>query len=529
VLLAVDVAAGIAVALLVLAQATLLARVVARSFHGASLADVGPELAGLACLFLARGALAWAFEVAGRRGAVDVLSQLRAELVEARLRRRPQAADAPQSAEIAAVAVHGLEPLEAYFGRFLPQLVLAVVVPVAVVGWIVPIDPVSAVVMLLTLPLVPVFMVLIGRYTERRTRERARALTLLAARFLDIVRGLPTLRALNRSQAQAEALAEVGESYRVTTMRTLRVSFLSGAVLELAATLGIALVAVTVGVRLDEGRLGLQAGLTVLLLAPELYLPLRSLAAQYHASADGVAVAERLLDLVEDDRDSRVSGAARPPDGVAVLLDDVSFAYPGRGGLVLEEVSLEIHRGETLALVGPSGSGKSTLASLVLGLASPSQGTVRRSGGAVAWVPQRATIFRGTVADNVRLADPEADDERVRTAIRLAGAEEVVARLPEGLETVIGDGGRALSAGEARRVALARAFLRDAELVVLDEPTANLDRANADAIGGAIARLARERTVLLIAHRPELARLADRTVCLEQGRLQVRPEPVGAA
>jgi thiol reductant ABC exporter CydD subunit len=529
VLLAVDVAAGVAVAVLVLAQATVLARVIARSFHGASLADVSPALLGLACLFLARGALAWVFEVAGRRGAIGVLSQLRADLVESRLRRRPDATDAPQSAEIAAIAVHGLEPLEAYFGRFLPQLVLAVVVPVAVLVWVGTIDAVSAAVMLVTLPLVPVFMVLIGRYTERRTRARAQALTLLAARFLDVVRGLPTLRAFNRSRAQAGALVEAGESYRATTMGTLRVAFLSGAVLELAATLGIALVAVTVGVRLDDGRLGLQAGLTVLLLAPELYLPLRSLAAQYHASADGVAVAERLLDLVgeEGEGTSRRTGPA--PAGVSVRLEDVSFAYPGREGRVLDGVSMEIRRGETVALVGPSGSGKSTLAALVLGLASPSEGTVLRGEGALAWVPQRATIFRGTVAENVRLADPDADDSRVRSAIRLAGADEVVERLPAGLDTVIGDGGRALSAGEARRIALARAFLRDADLVVLDEPTANLDRANADVIAAAIGRLAEGRTVLLIAHRPELARRAGRIVRLVQGRLEPQPEPVSAA
>jgi thiol reductant ABC exporter CydD subunit len=511
------VAIGIATAGLVLAQATLLARVVAASFEGAALEDVSRDLVVLAFLFLARGVLAWGFEVAGRRGAISVLSQLRSELVEARLRRHPEPLDGAHSAEVATVAVQGLEPLEAYFGRFLPQAVLAVLVPVAVLAWIVPIDPTSAAVMLLTLPLVPVFMWLVGRYTAQRTRERAGALALLATHFLDVVRGLPTLRAFNRSHAQAASIEGMGERYRVATMKTLRVAFLSGAVLELAATLGVALVAVTIGVRLVDGGIGIEAALTVLVLAPELYLPLRSLGAQYHASADGVAVAERLLDLTEDD-DVRSRPVEPLTDGAVARLEGVSFAYPGRDGAVLEDVDLEIGPGETVALVGRSGEGKSTLAGLVLGLRPAATGRVLRAGRA-AWVPQRPTIFAGTVADNIRLADPAADEARVLDAAARAGAGDLVESLPEGLATVVGEGGRPLSAGERQRIALARAFLSDAPLVVLDEPTANLDPATAAGVGDAIDRLSDERAVLLIAHRPELAARADRIVRLEHGRL----------
>jgi len=378
-----------------------------------------------------------------------------------------------------------------------------------VLAWVVPVDFTSALVMLLTLPLVPVFMVLIGRHTERRTRARARALALLGTHFLDVVRGLPTLRAFNRGGAQVTSIAEASEQYRRTTMRTLRVAFLSGAVLELAATLGIALVAVTVGVRLVDGAIGLEAGLTVLLLAPELYLPLRMLGAQYHASADGLAVAGRLLELTDGPAvaDAREAPAA-PPDGAAVLLEDVSYAYPARAGAVLDGVDLELRPGETVALVGPSGSGKSTLASLVLGLAEPTTGRVRVNGQGVAWVPQRATLFTGTVADNIRLGDPAAGSERVTAAAQLADADAFIRSLPDGYETVVGDGGRTLSAGERQRIAVARAFLRDAPLVVLDEPTANLDPASAEAVADALDRLSDGRTVLLIAHRPELARRA---------------------
>ena len=532
VLLAADVAIGLATALLVLLQATLLARVVARSFEGASLDDVSTDLVLLAFVFAGRAVLAWGFEVAGRLAATGVLSQLRLELVERRLRHEPASLDGTQSGEVAAVAVQGVDALDAYFGRFIPQLVLAVAVPPAVIAWVVPIDLTSAALMLLTLPLVPVFMVLIGRYTERETHARWRALSLLSTHFLDVVRGLPTLRAFNRGHAQIAAIADTSEQYRRTTMRTLRVAFLSGAVLELAATLGIALVAVTVGVRLADGGIGLQAALTVLLLAPELYLPLRNLAAQYHASADGLAVAGRLLELTDGPRVADSGNRELPPTrGATIRLEGVSYAYPARDATVLAGVDLELRPGETVGLVGASGSGKSTIASLLLGLAEPTQGRVTVDGAeltsagqaawrrSVAWVPQRPTLFHGSVADNIRLGEPTADDASVVEAARLAGADEFVRALPAGYGTVVGDGGRPVSAGERQRIALARALLRDASLVVLDEPTANLDPESAAAVARAIEGLGDSRTVLVIAHRPELVASADRTVRLAEGKV----------
>jgi thiol reductant ABC exporter CydD subunit len=527
-MLAVDAALGVVAALLVLAQAVLLARVAARGFAGASLAEVLTPLVLLVAVAACRAVAAWGFEVAGRRAAASALSDLRLDLVETRLRDRPAALDGAESAEVATVAVGGVDALETTFARYLPQVVLATVVPIAVLALVAAIDLLSAGIMLLTLPLVPVFMWLIGRYTERRTRERWEALRRLSTHFLDVVRGLPTLRAFNRSEAQAEQIASVSDRYRRTTMGTLRVAFLSGAVLELAATLGIALVAVTVGVRLVEGGLGLEAGLTVLVLAPELYLPLRNLAAQYHASADGLAVAERLLDLAEEDVDERPAGSIVPPSprDVAVRFESVSFAYPGRPAPVLAGFDLELAPGETVALTGPSGAGKSTVAALLLLLAEPTAGRVAAGGvdladcdpaawrRQVAWVPQRPTLCRGTVAENIRFGNAGASDAAVREAAALAGADGFVLDLPEGYETLIGDGGRPLSAGQARRVALARAFLRDTSLVVLDEPTADLDPSSAAVVGEAVERLLAGRTVLLVTHRAELEARADRVVRL---------------
>jgi thiol reductant ABC exporter CydD subunit len=526
------VALGLAAGILVLAQAVLIAHVAARGFGGASLSAVEVPLVLLLAATAGRAAAAWGFEVAGRRAANGVLSTLRIELVERRLRERPAALDGVASAELATVAVAGVDALETTFARYLPQLVLAAVVPTLVLIFVAFVDPLSAGVMLLTLPLVPLFMWLVGRHTERRARERWQTLSLLARHFLDVVRGLPTLRAFGRSEHQAERIAAVTDDYRVATMGTLRVAFLSGAILELAATLGIALVAATVGVRLVDGGIGFEAALTVLVLAPELYLPLRNLAAQFHASADGLAVAERLLDLLDEPAEP-TAGSARPPSPrqVPVRLEGVSFAYPGRTGDVLRHVDLELTPGETVALVGPSGSGKSTVASLLLKFTVPTAGRLlageldltgcdpRAWRAQIAWVPQRPTLFRATVLNNIRLGEPGADHERVLAAATLAGAARFIADLPEGLDTIVGDGGRTLSTGERRRIALARAFLRDAPLVILDEPTADLDAASASVVGEAVERLRVGRTVLLIAHRPELVAHADRIVTVREGRV----------
>jgi ATP-binding cassette, subfamily C, bacterial CydD len=528
-----DAVLGVVAALLVLAQAVLLAEVVARSFDGASLHEVVRPLELLAAVVCARALAAWGFEVVGRRAAGRILSKLRLELVERRLREQPAALDGAESSELATIAVTGVDALEATFARYLPQVVLAVLVPLAVLALLASIDLTSAGIMLLTLPLVPVFMWLIGRYTEHRAAERWQALAVLAHHFADVVRGLPTLRAFNRAEAQAEQIEVVSDRYRVATLGTLRVAFLSGTVLELAATIGVALVAVTVGVRLVDGGIGFQAGLTVLVLAPELYLPIRNVAAQFHASADGAAVAGRLLDLGgATPRASVPRRAAAVPDlqTATIRLDRVTLRYPDRRQPALDELELELAAGETLGVVGPSGAGKSTIASLLLRLIEPTTGKLladevdvatcapERWRRQLAWLPQRPSLLRASVAENIRLADPAASGARIRAAAMLGGADTFIEALPEGYETLVGDGGRPLSAGQVRRLALARVFLRDAPLVILDEPTAHLDPESADRVAAAIDRYRGRRTLLVISHSAELVAHCDRVVRIESGR-----------
>jgi len=543
--LAIAAVLGAVSAALIVAQAALLALIVARAvMHDATLASLRAPLIALAAVLLVRAACDGAFELSGRLGAIRIMSELRARLIA-----RLLAGDAPRRAErrtgeLASVAVQGVDSLEAYFAGYLPQLVLASVVPLAVIGWVLTLDPVTAAILALTVPVLVLFMVLIGRGAQARAHGRWRALALLSAHFLDVVAGLATLRAYGREHAQERTLADVGERYRAETMATLRVAFLSALVLELCAMIGTALVAATIGVQLVQGALGLQAGLTVLLLAPELYGPLRQVGQQFHASADAGSASERIFAAL--DRPPEVARSVRPrratdPAREPIRLCGVSYRYPERERDALSEVELELEPGRINALVGPSGAGKSTLARLLLRLTDPHEGCITCGEadlrdidledwrGQIAWVPQTPTMFSGTVAENIALYEPGASRLQVQRAAAAAGAADFIRRLPHGLDTAIGEGARRLSAGQCQRVALARAFLADRPLLVLDEPTAYLDEAGVHAAARSLARLARGRTTLLIAHHPAIIRMAHRMHRLHDGRLLASPPPALAA
>ncbi len=533
--------AGGAGAALVVAQAVLLARVVDRVFlHGAGLAQVGATLVALAGVVVARGAVAGAFDAAGRLGALAVMSELRGRLAARLVESRPSGLPGERAGELATSAVQGVEALEAFFARYLPQVVLSVMVPVAVLAWVVPHDVAAGVILAVTVPLVIVFMVLVGLKARDDVHRRERTLALLGAHFVDVVRGLRTLRAFGRESAQEATLAAIGDRYRRETMGTLRVAFLSAFVLEALAMLGTALVAATVAIQLAGGHLTLAVGLAVLLLAPELYAPLRAMGQQHHASADGLAAAGRIFAVL--DAPSAVAAPVHPrvvPDPAAsrVVVDDVSFTHPGASAPTLDHVSLVLAPGELVAVVGPSGAGKSTLARLLLRLADPEAGTVSCGGvdlrdieadawrTQVAWAPQRGRLFRGTIGDNLRLGARDAPDAALWAALDGADAARFVRALPERLSTRVGDGGRALSAGQVQRLVVARALVRDAPLLLLDEPTASLDGITAARLADGVLAAGEGRTTLLITHDPALAARADRVVELRGGRLSPSAAP----
>ena len=532
------VALGAVGAGLVIAQAMLLAEVVVGAFqHRMAVSDLGTPLLLLTAVAVGRALVGWLTELAAHRASAAVKSELRGRLLERSAELGPDWLSGQRTGSLVALATRGVDALDDYFSRYLPQLGLAVVVPVAVLARIVTEDWVSAAIIVGTLPLIPVFMVLIGWATQSRMDRQWRLLSRLSGHFLDVVAGLPTLKVFGRAKAQAESIRRITGAYRQATMRTLRIAFISSFALELLATISVALVAVTIGMRLVHGEMDLYIGLVILILAPEAYLPLRQVGAQYHAAAEGLAAAEEIFEVLETP--VPVSGSEAVPED-ALSFEGVTVRYPGRSADAVSNVSFGVEPGETVALVGPSGAGKSTLLSVLLGFVRPAEGRVRAGDvdladadlqqwrSRIAWVPQRPHLYAGTIAENVRLARPGADDDSVRRALRDAGALEFVDALPEGVDTALGENGAGLSAGQRQRLALARAFLADRPVLLLDEPTAALDGATEAEVVAAVRRLAAGRTVLLVVHRPALLEVADRVVRLAENEISLA-SPVASA
>ncbi|MFJ4629511.1 thiol reductant ABC exporter subunit CydD [Streptomyces sp. NPDC088847] len=521
-------------AALVIAQAMLIAEVVVGAFqHRMSVGELGTPLLLLVAVAVGRALVSWLTELAAHRASAAVKSELRRRLLERSVELGPGWLSGQRTGSLVALATRGVDALDDYFSRYLPQLGLAIVVPVAVLARIVTEDWVSAAIIVGTLPLIPLFMVMIGWATQSRMDRQWQLLSRLSGHFLDVVAGLPTLKVFGRAKAQAESIRRITGEYRQATMRTLRIAFVSSFALELLATLSVALVAVTIGMRLVHGDMDLYIGLVVLVLAPEAYLPLRQVGAQYHAAAEGLAAAEEIFAVLETPVPSQ--GTADVPSD-ALAFDGVTVRYPGRSVDAVSDVSFTVDPGETVAVVGPSGSGKSTLLNALLGFVRPAEGRVRVGGAdltdvdleqwrsRIAWVPQRPQLYAGTIAENVRLARPDADDTAVRRALADAGALDFVDTLPEGIGSMLGEDGAGLSAGQRQRLALARAFLADRPVLLLDEPTAALDGATEAEVVEAVRRLAVGRTVLLVVHRPALLAVADRVVRVTEGTAAVRAE-----
>jgi thiol reductant ABC exporter CydD subunit len=519
-----SVAVASATAILVVVQAFCIGYVVPQVFlDGASFSDVSTVVWILAAVVVGRAALAMVGEVLSQRAATRTSAQLRAALLAHVVRLGPVWLSGERRGQIATLATRGVDSVEPYVAKYLPQLVIAVIVPITVGVAILTQDLLAAVIVALTAPLIPVFMILVGMYTQSATAKQWSTLGVLSGHFLDVVAGLPTLKAFGRERVQAARMAEIDARYRKATLGVLRVSFLSSLVLELLATLSVAVIAVAIGLRLVNGSLDLQTGLTVLILAPEVYLPIRMVGAQFHAAADGIDAAEQVFEVLAVEPASRGTRTDVPAGDVAV--DAVSVTYPNGDVVALAPVSLTAVRGRVTAVVGPSGVGKSTLLAVLQGFVAPSSGAVYVGDADLgeldpsAWRAQLAVVGQDpvllgpTVADDVRLRRPDATDDEVDAAMRVAGLDP--AALPSGITTRVGDLASDVSAGQRRRVALARVLLAPAPLVLLDEPTAGLDDdAEADVVA-AIRRLADAGSaVVVVAHRPSLVAGADEVVTL---------------
>lgn len=540
-----SVLAGLGIGLMLILQAHLLARIVDGTlWQQQTLAQHGPLLLILLAALLLRALLGVVKEWAGQQASIRVRRNLRGMLLQHLDRLGPAYTSDQRSGELSSILLEQVEALDGFFARYLPQMALAGMLPLVILAFIFPVNWAAGLIFLLTAPLVPVFMALVGSRAAEANRRNFAALSQLGSHFLDVVQGIVTLKLFDRSQAQAQVIEAGADEFRRRTMQVLRLAFLSSAVLEFFASVSIAVVAVYLGFsflgHLDFGYwdapVNLYQGLFILLLAPEFYLPLRELGTHYHARQEAVAAADKLRELLEAPPEALDQEGSGLDSGVhQISVESASLTYPGRSAPVFEDLNLNLERGRLVALIGPSGAGKSSLLQVLLGFRRLSRGQIRvnripleQIGNRawleqVAWVSQHTTLFPGTLRDNLLLANPAASDQALYQALEQANALEFVQRLPAGLDTTVGERGTGLSGGQIQRLALARAFLKDAPVLLLDEPTANLDRDSEQLVLESLQRLCEGRLVLMLTHRRASMLRADEIWRLEGGRLHPVP------
>ncbi len=531
--LALTVGLGWLAGILLVFQARYLSQLVNGVFlEGQSLDQVRWLFLFLLVLSLVRAGVSWSSTMSANRVAVRVKTDLRQRLTAHLLDLGPAYAHGERTGELTNTVVEGVEALDAYFSQYLPQLALAVLVPLTVLAFAFRLDPLSGLILLLTAPIIPIFMYLIASLADRLTRQQWTSLSRMSAHFLDMLQGLPTLKLLGRSREQIRTIAQISDQFGQTTLGVLKVAFLSALVMEMVATLSTAVVAVTIGLRLLNGRMGFEEAFFVLLLAPEFYLPLRQLGVRFHAGMSGVAAAQRIFEVLDEPTvKAEAVVKAEAAFDLNLSLNDIHYAYDDGQRPALNGLSFQITPGQKAALVGPSGAGKSTVAYLLLRFIEPDRGAITVDGvplqdlpapawrRQVAWVPQNLYLFHASVAENIRLARPEASLDEVIWAARQAHAHDFVQALPDGYDTLVGERGTRLSGGQAQRIALARAFLKDAPMLILDEATANLDPEHETMLQATLERLMQGRTVLILAHRMSTVYRADQILVMDGGRV----------
>ena len=534
---------GVASGILIVIQTAVLVGIVNGAiFEHRTFSELTPSVGILALLFIARAATLYASRRAGYATASRVKLQTRARIV-ARLRDLgPVALSREHGGELARTAMDGVEALEGYYARYLPQRAVASLLPLLILAAAFPLDWISGLIFTGTALFIPLLMILIGEEARLRNQEQWSQLSRMSSRFLDTLRGLGTLKMFGAARKEVEVIARLSEEHRSATMGVVRIAFVSSLMLELITTVSIALVAVTAGFRLLAGEMLFSHAYFILLIAPEFYLPLRTMGNHYHARMAAAAAAERIVELLESPAsDDRSIGATRSGQaeranvgsGIDVRFEKVNFRYDGASDAqrppAIAGLSFSVDAGEHVALFGTSGAGKSTILSLLLRFCTAASGTITTCGvnldsidpedwrALVSWMPQKPTLFYGSILENIRLGRPVATEAEVREAARSARADEFIRLLPLGYDTQVGELGQGFSGGEIQRIALARLFLRDSPLILLDEPGAHLDSATESLLHDAIADLSRGKTMVIAAHRPSVIDLVDRIVVMEDG------------
>jgi ATP-binding cassette subfamily C protein CydD len=522
---------GVASACGAILQAYLLTTIIQAVFlAGKGLSDVVTSFSWLILLIIIRAVVIWAGETAAYSLAGKVKQDLRHRLLTQLFALGPLFVMKEQSGELINTLTGGIENIEEYFTKFLPGIVMAGLVPALMLAFVLPFDWMSALLMVVTAPLIPFFMILIGQWANKLNQEQWEVLSRLSSHLLDVLQGLTTLKVFGRSREQVPVIARLSDEFRSKTLQVLKVAFLSALVLELIATISTALIAVTVGLKLLYGKMLFTEAFFVLLLAPEFYSPLRQLGSHFHAAMSGTSAAERIYQLLAEPLPAMAADEQPLPLSrqVAIEFRKVSFAYQDKRAV--DTVSFLIKPGKKVAIVGVSGSGKSTISRLLLRLIQPTAGSILVNGQRldqirladwrthIAYVPQAPHLFHGTVADNVCFGLVRNRAEII-TACKQAEADQFISDLTQGYDTVIGEGGQPLSGGQAQRIALARAFLKDAPVLILDEATAGLDLATEAVLRQTFAKLMENRTVLFIAHRLSTVRQADQIIVLRGGKV----------
>jgi len=529
-LLGSTVTLGTIAGVIVILQAGIIANIINRAFlQQAVLGDVIGALMSWLIVILVRALMtAGSLWTAGAM-AIRIKQRLRQRVMAHLTALGPAYTAGERSGELTATLTEGIEALDAYFREYVPSVFLAILIPLIFLIVTLPIDGLTFVVMLVTAPLIPLFMVLIGMAAGTLARSQYAEMSFLSAHFLEVMQGLATLKLFNRSKHQITTIARITDQFREATMKVLRVAFLSALTLELLATVSVAIVAVEIGLRLLAGGISFESALFLLIIAPDFYQPLRTLSARFHSGTEGSAAAERLFAILDTAAPAGQIPTGAIPGKVSLRIEQVSVAYGEQRAL--DNLSLEVHPGEHLAIVGASGSGKSTLAGLLLRFILPTQGRITVDGidlqtldlqtwrRQIAWVGQTPHLFAVSVADNIRLGAPDTLLSDVIRAATQAEAHDFIRQLPQGYDTLCGEGGTTLSGGQRQRIALARAFLRNAPLWILDEATAQLDPVTEAALTRTIDNL-RDKTLILIAHRLRTVINADRIIVLDHGRLR---------